>query len=447
MEKDNDIKQVCKNFMYKNCQREDCKFIHDNTICFYYWKHGSCKFQSECKNSHDVVLQPMTFRQGNDKGNYKSNDKGNYKSNDKGNYKSNDKGNYKSNDKGNYKSDDKSDDKGNYKGNYKSNDKGNYKSNDKNYKSDDKNYKSDDKNYKSDDKNYKSDYERQKVNTNNYDKGDVKGNYERQKVNTNNYVKSNYETRNETRDVKGYDKDKGKRNKDKYNNKRKKNTECFVPKTDPVDLRVVLDLRSTCNYNEPIPELTSRDVLLSPKLFEDFGKYEIYNKLVSEIENCGIPETELLKLWHGNDKIEGTHFIADDHCKWKEHCPIFNMIIQRLKQVFKMDIKTTRFNWYRDPDHWKPFHKDSSAINPDRALTQNFTVAVSFGITKDAAFEHAKTKTVISMPQPDGTVYSFTNDTNGIWRHGILQDKREQELGRISIIAWGWIDNVRQILQ
>jgi hypothetical protein len=123
------------------------------------------------------------------------------------------------------------------------------------------------------------------------------------------------------------------------------------------------------------------------------------------------------------------------------------MIIQRLKQVFKMDIKTTRFNWYRDPDHWKPFHHDSSFINPDKALTQNFTVAVSFGCTKDAAFEHAKTKTVISMPQQDGTVYSFTNDTNGIWRHGILQDKREQELGRISIIAWGWIDNVKQILQ
>ena len=41
MEKHNGIKQVCKNFMYKNCQREDCKFIHDNTICFYYWKHGS----------------------------------------------------------------------------------------------------------------------------------------------------------------------------------------------------------------------------------------------------------------------------------------------------------------------------------------------------------------------------------------------------------------------
>jgi hypothetical protein len=226
---------------------------------------------------------------------------------------------------------------------------------------------------------------------------------------------------------------------------RKRNTECFEPMIKPVDLRIVLDSRSVrCGtMYDDISELTSRDVLLSPKLFDDFGKYEIYNNLVSEIENCGIPKEQLLKMWHGNNVIEGTHLIVDDHRKWKETCPTFNMVISRLKDVFKMDIKATRLNWYRDPDHWKPFHKDSSAINPDRALTQNFTVAVSFGVTKDAAFEHAKTKTVISMPQPDGTIYSFTNDTNCIWRHGILQDKNPQELGRISVIAWGWIDNVK----
>jgi hypothetical protein len=244
-------------------------------------------------------------------------------------------------------------------------------------------------------------------------------------------------------------KGKPKRNKDKYNkNKRVKNTVCFEPMTAPVDMRIVLDSRSVKYMSDDIiPELTSRDVLLSPKLFDDFGKYEIYNKLVSEIQNCGIPEEQLLKLWHGNDKIKGTHLIANDRANWKELCPTFNMVISRLKDVFKMDIKATRLNWYRDPDHWKAFHFDASAVKSEKALTQNFTVAVSFGITKDAAFEHATTKTVISMPQSDGTVYSFTNDTNGIWRHGILQDKQEQEkgLGRISIIAWGWIDNVKQV--
>jgi hypothetical protein len=300
-------KNVCKDFMFNKCKRENCKFSHVENVCFYFWKNGSCKFDTACTKSHDYKFNIRL--------------------------------------QGNKKNDNK--------------------------------------------------------------------------------------------------------NKDKYNMKRVKNTECFEPMDkDLVDLRVVLDLRSKNDKNIVFPLLTSRDVLLSPNLFSDFSEFEIYNRLVSEIKNCGISENELLKMWHGNNKIDGTHLIADDHLRWKEKCPTFNMIIQRLRDSFNMDIKSTRFNWYSDPKHWKPFHHDSSYINAERAKNQNFTVAVSFGATKDAAFEHSQTKTVISMPQPDGTVYSFTNDTNGIWRHGILQDKNPQNvyMGRISVIAWGWIDNVKQIL-
>ena len=60
-------------------------------------------------------------------------------------------------------------------------------------------------------------------------------------------------------------------------------------------------------------------------------------------------------------------------------------------------------------------------MKADKAKTQNFTVALSFGGERDAAFEHAKTKTVISMPQPNGTAYTFGQDINILWRHGILQ--------------------------
>ena len=60
-------------------------------------------------------------------------------------------------------------------------------------------------------------------------------------------------------------------------------------------------------------------------------------------------------------------------------------------------------------------------MKPDKARTQNFTVAVSFGCEREAAFEHAETKTVVSMPQPNGTIYTFGRDVNIIWRHGILQ--------------------------
>ncbi len=79
-------------------------------------------------------------------------------------------------------------------------------------------------------------------------------------------------------------------------------------------------------------------------------------------------------------------------------------------------------------------------MKADKARTQNFTVAVSFGAERDAAFEHAKTKVQISMPQPNGCVYTFGRDVNILWRHGILQmpDDKYSDQGRVSIIAWGW---------
>ena len=91
------------------------------------------------------------------------------------------------------------------------------------------------------------------------------------------------------------------------------------------------------------------------------------------------------KLWHGD-----THMIADDHKHWKDKCPTFNYIINKIQDYFKMDIKATRFNWYRNTVEWKPYHHDAAAIDPDKALIQNFSVAVSFGKEREASFQHAK---------------------------------------------------------
>ena len=79
---------------------------------------------------------------------------------------------------------------------------------------------------------------------------------------------------------------------------------------------------------------------------------------------------------------------------------------------------------------WKPFHHDAAALKEEKAKQSNLTVAVSFGLEREAAFEHATTKTVISMPQPNGSVYVFARDINVVWRHGILQEppnKRKEE--------------------
>ena len=105
-------------------------------------------------------------------------------------------------------------------------------------------------------------------------------------------------------------------------------------------------------------------------------------------------------------------------------------------------MKATRFNLYEDSSQWKPFHHDAAAVKPDKAKTQNITIGISFGLEREAAFEHAKTKTVVSLPLPNGSIYVFNKDVNIEWKHGILQMKPENMVdeGRISIIAWGWVD-------
>ncbi|KAG6576353.1 Zinc finger, CCCH-type [Phytophthora cinnamomi] len=239
------------------------------------------------------------------------------------------------------------------------------------------------------------------------------------------------------------DKKSKKKKKNERRQPTKKNTENFEPMTKPVDLRITYDLGSKDDkFSTP---LTARDVVLVPNLFSDFKNGELYAKLMHELDNCGIPREQLLKMWHGNNKIDGTHLIVDDHSSWKAKCPTFDLVTDRLKQFFSLDIKATRFNWYKDTSQWKPFHFDAAAVKPHIAAIQNFTVGISFGATRDAAFEHAETKTVVSMPQPDGCVYAFAKDTNVIWRHGILQDVPVRDEGRISVIAWGWVDNMADV--
>lgn len=224
--------------------------------------------------------------------------------------------------------------------------------------------------------------------------------------------------------------------------KKKKNTESFEPLNRPVDLRLVIDN----NKDQLSVELSDRDLLLVPNLFMEFNNLEIYNNLANEINNCGIDHNNLLKLWHGNDKIPGTHLICDDKLDWKSKCPTFTLVIEKLKKYFNVDIKATRCNWYKDTNQWKPFHHDAAAIDPKKAANQNITIAVSFGCTRTIGLESAEkikdTRKVISFEQKDGEIYVFTNKTNELWKHGILQENKFKDEGRISIIIWGKINNV-----
>lgn len=228
-----------------------------------------------------------------------------------------------------------------------------------------------------------------------------------------------------------------------FNLKNKKNTEDFEPMERNVDLRIVTDL----GQDNLTTSLTDRDLLLVPNVFKKYNNYELYDKLATEINNLQSQNPDILKLWHGNDKIEGTHLIADDKLNWKDECPTFHNILDELVKYFKVNIKATRFNWYKNTEQWKPFHHDAAAFDEKKALTQNITIALSFGCTRQIAMEFSEKntngqKTTISIPISDGEIYAFTNMTNKLWKHGILQEKKYKEEGRISIIIWGWIDNI-----
>ena len=223
---------------------------------------------------------------------------------------------------------------------------------------------------------------------------------------------------------------------EKKNNHRKhvKNTTDFSPSYDKPDMRIMI--ASDKNKYEKV--VSTRDIILANGLFDDESwPKDIYSELKKEIDLTGINEDELWKSWHGD-----THYIADDHLKWKSNCPTFLKIINKISDYFDMDIKATRLNHYKDSNEWKPFHHDAAAVKKDKAITQNFTVAVSFGLERDVAFQHAKNGTVISIPVSNGTVYVFSKDVNIIWKHGIrkMEQNKYMDKGRFSIIAWGWKD-------
>jgi hypothetical protein len=221
---------------------------------------------------------------------------------------------------------------------------------------------------------------------------------------------------------------------DSRQRKQKRNTESFVPSDKPADMRMIYTTVKNNDEKNYKKEFHSRDVFVVTDLFPDFS----YDLLLHEINESG---EDLFKLWHGD-----SHLIADDHSRvdWKGKCPNFRKVIERIKTYFKIDVKATRFNLYRDGSDWKPLHFDSAAVDPKKAQTQNTTIGVSFGRTRDAIFEHATTRTTVALPLENGAVYGFGSLFNKEWRHGITQlsadERSRDDSGRISIICWGWVD-------
>ena len=136
-----------------------------------------------------------------------------------------------------------------------------------------------------------------------------------------------------------------------------KNTVDFKPRYDPPDLRLVPAPHHWKQYKRPYSDqyvflfykkknafikLNFSDVVLVNGLFCLPEDLNIYNKLLEEMKNTGIDSEELWKMHHGNQEIEGTHVIADDKVNWKQNCPTFSMVIDKMAKYFNLDVKATR---------------------------------------------------------------------------------------------------------
>lgn len=231
---------------------------------------------------------------------------------------------------------------------------------------------------------------------------------------------------------------------EKHNNKprRPANTETFKPDFTPPEMRILFE--TSVNKSHTELEFQSNDVVVVPDLFAD--RPNIYSELLKEIFGTKFDKQDLIIPWH-----EGCHLIVDDKLDWKKDCPTFNLVIDKIAKYFKMDVKATRFNWMQNLNDHKFFHYDGAALKSEIAKKQNSTIGVSFGHTRDIAFQvasHPDCRKVVSIPLPNGYTYVFNKDVNIDWRHGVLPIKTSLDYkskpsdGRISIIAWGWIDQI-----
>jgi hypothetical protein len=232
-----------------------------------------------------------------------------------------------------------------------------------------------------------------------------------------------------------------KKNQINKNFRKTRNTIDFKPLEKETNMKLVLETSSE-TLTKP---MTDNTVFLAPNIFKEFKKYEIYEKLLREVNNCidkyGIDQCDLLKIWHGSEKhkIDGTHLICNDRTNWKNYCPTFNYIIERLCHYFNMDAKSTRLNIYDDNNQWKPLHHDQNY--KDITRTNDITVAISFGQERDIILQNTKYNDLyLSIPSGDGHCYTFTHHINCTWKHGVdikRNDIEKEPNSRISVIVWG----------
>lgn len=203
--------------------------------------------------------------------------------------------------------------------------------------------------------------------------------------------------------------------------------------------------------------ITCNDVINVPKVYG----MKVFNDVTRELhEYNAANNNKLLVPWH-----KGSHIIANDKHRagaWKKECPTIESLISDMCNAFNVTAVATRVNLYSlDGRHHipdvKPFHHDRSAFTP--GLSQNLTIALSLGATREVGFRYVKHKphpdgrwmfvtpkryvvppVIISNVCENGSLYAFARDVNCEFQHGILSANEslyKNDRDRVSIIVWG----------
>jgi hypothetical protein len=181
-----------------------------------------------------------------------------------------------------------------------------------------------------------------------------------------------------------------------------------------VDMRVVVE-QSKDSLNQENNKLSTKDIVLVPNVFSEFAPNELFQKLLDEVNNCGIPKEDLFKLWHSD-----CHFIADDKMDWKDKVPTFKFIIERMKRYFGLRVEATRLNFFTG-EQFKHWHHDRASFHKKTAEKQNFTICLNLGAKRTVGFRREGTRTIITTPVDDGHIYCFSNQINIDWEHAVLK--------------------------
>lgn len=203
--------------------------------------------------------------------------------------------------------------------------------------------------------------------------------------------------------------------------------------------------------------LTANDVINVPKVYD----MSVFNDVVNELFTYNKSHNnKLLVPWH-----KGNHLVANDRHMggaWKKSCPTVEALISDMCNAFNVTAAATRVNVYsadgrfHTPDI-KPFHHDRSAFTP--GLSQNITISLSLGATREVAFKYTKFKAdperpwmfvnskrstvppvVLSNVCDNGSIYAFSRDVNCEFQHGLLPHNErlfKSDRDRVSIIVWG----------